>query len=58
MALDQGAIEIARDRPIRDAVLDGLRQLPGGTLSGDDKQLFDRDQPRIRYAGERPVRCR
>ncbi|HET8938724.1 MAG TPA: bifunctional UDP-sugar hydrolase/5'-nucleotidase [Polyangiales bacterium] len=58
MQLDKGAIEIARDRPIRDALLDGLRELPGGKLSGDDKQLFDRAHPRIRLATERPVRCR
>jgi 5'-nucleotidase len=58
MQLDPGAITITRDRPIRDALLYGLREYPGGTLSGDDKRLFDPSQPRIRYPGERPVSCR
>jgi 5'-nucleotidase len=57
MQLDPGSITIARDRPIRDGLLDGLRKYPGGKLSGDDKRLFNRNQPRIRYPGQRPVRC-
>jgi 2',3'-cyclic-nucleotide 2'-phosphodiesterase (5'-nucleotidase family) len=57
MQLDHAAIAIERDRPIRDALLEGLREYPGGTLSGDDKRLYDRNKPRIRYAGTRPVRC-
>lgn len=55
--LDPGAITISRDRPIRDALLQGLRAYPGGVLSGEDKRLYDREHPRIRHPGERPVRC-
>jgi len=57
MELAPGAVSIARDRPIRDALIDGLREYPGGELSGDDKRLFDRNHPRISYPGERPVLC-
>jgi 5'-nucleotidase len=58
MQLDPGAITISRDRPIRDALLEGLREYPGGAVSGDDKRLFDRDHPRIRFPGERPMSCK
>jgi 5'-nucleotidase len=58
MQLDPGAITISRDRPIRDALLEGLREYPGGAVSGDDKRLFDRNHPRIRFPGERPVQCK
>ena len=57
MKLGPDAVKIARDRPIRDALLDGLREYPGGALSGEDQRLFDRKKPRLRYAGSRPVRC-
>lgn len=58
MELAPGAITISRDHPIRDALIDGLREYPGGELSGDDKRLFDRSRPRISYPGERPVLCK
>jgi len=58
MQLDPDAITISRDHPIRDALIDGLREYPGGELSGDDKRLFDRSHPRISYPGDRPVLCK
>lgn len=57
MPIAPDAIKIERDRPIRDALIDGLRVYPGGELSGDDKRLFDREHLRISYPGHRPVRC-
>ena len=51
------AIQIQRDRIIRDALLDGLTNYPGGKLDGTDKRLYDPAAPRLRYEGNRPVRC-
>jgi hypothetical protein len=51
------AISIERNRPIRDALLDGLAAYPGGRLSGGDARLFDPAKPRVRYPEPRPVHC-
>ena len=51
-------VTIARERSIRDALVAGLRALPGGRLDGNDRSLYDPDRLRIRYPGSRPVSCR
>lgn len=56
-AIGADAITIARDRPIRDALIEGLQAYPGGVLRAEDPSLFDREHPRLRYPGDRPVRC-
>jgi 2',3'-cyclic-nucleotide 2'-phosphodiesterase (5'-nucleotidase family) len=58
MQLEEGAISVARDKLVRDALIAGLQAYPGATVSPDDKRLFDRDKPRIAYPGSRPVTCR
>lgn len=55
--IEPGAITIQRDRPIRDALLEGLSSWPGGKLDGSDKSLFDPEHPRVWYPGPRPVSC-
>lgn len=58
MKLEPGSIKVTHERPIREALIAGLRAYPGGKLSGDDKRLYDRLKPRIRFPGARPVLCR
>jgi 2',3'-cyclic-nucleotide 2'-phosphodiesterase (5'-nucleotidase family) len=50
-------LSVQQDHLVRDAILDGLRNYPGGRIDGSDKRLYDPTQPRIRYPGKRPVRC-
>jgi 5'-nucleotidase len=52
-----GAVTIARDRLMRDVLLERLLAYPGGKLDGRDKRLWDPEEPRMRYVGERPVQC-
>jgi 2',3'-cyclic-nucleotide 2'-phosphodiesterase (5'-nucleotidase family) len=57
LALGPERLSIAYDRLIRAAVERGLRAYAGGRLDGNDKRLFDPDQPRIRYPGTLPLSC-
>jgi 2',3'-cyclic-nucleotide 2'-phosphodiesterase (5'-nucleotidase family) len=57
MSLGPGRVQIASERSIRAALVDGLRAYPGGTLDGSDKRLYDPKRPRIRFPGARPVVC-
>jgi 5'-nucleotidase len=57
VALPDGAIEIHRDKLVRDALAEGFAKIPGGTLDGADPALFDPEHPRVRYEGKRPLRC-
>ncbi|MET0388428.1 MAG: bifunctional UDP-sugar hydrolase/5'-nucleotidase [Polyangiales bacterium] len=51
------ALAIVRERSVRDALLEGLIAWPGGKLDGNDKRLYDAEQPRVRYDGTRPLSC-
>ena len=46
---------IHTDKPIRDEIVKVLEKR-GGSL-GTDPSIFDRNNPRLRYPGKRPVRC-
>ena len=54
--LASDAITIEQGQPIRDALAQVLRA-HGGHLSGDDPTLYDREDPRVVYPGQRPVKC-
>jgi 2',3'-cyclic-nucleotide 2'-phosphodiesterase (5'-nucleotidase family) len=51
------ALTFDREHLIRDALLQGIKAMPGGRIDGQDKRLFDPDHPRVRYTGTRPLRC-
>jgi 5'-nucleotidase len=51
------AIDIHRDRLLRDGMLDALSRRSVRSLDPRDKSIFDPARPRIAYAGERPISC-
>ena len=51
-------LSVQHEHLVRDAILDGLRNYPGGRIDGSDKRLYDPTQPRIRYTGARPLQCK
>jgi 5'-nucleotidase len=51
-------LSVQQEHLVRDAILDGLRNYPGGHIDGSDKRLYDPTQPRIRYTGARPLHCK
>lgn len=55
--LEDGAIEIEDGPPLRDVLARHLQtEMAGQTLT--PKDYFDPDEPRVRFPGRRPVRCR
>lgn len=50
------AITIEQGQPIRDVLARVLRTR-GGHLSGSDPALYNREDPRVVYPGQRPVKC-
>jgi 2',3'-cyclic-nucleotide 2'-phosphodiesterase (5'-nucleotidase family) len=58
LSLPPGAIQIERDRSMRDALVAGLRAYPEGRIDGADPRLFDPKHPRIQFAGVKPLICK
>jgi 2',3'-cyclic-nucleotide 2'-phosphodiesterase (5'-nucleotidase family) len=56
VSLGENAIEIHRDRMMRDAFAQQLEAR--ARIDPGDRALFDPEQPRVRYEGVRPLRCR
>ena len=52
----RGDIQFEEDPPIREALAEHLRER-GGSVSGDAPTLFDPSNPRVSFAGTRPVDC-
>jgi hypothetical protein len=50
-------IRIQNGPTMREALIMGLRSYTKGKIDGNDRRLYDKQRPRLRFTPPRPVQC-